>query len=280
MHKKTFNIASICIVILIVVFSITQKQKNNLGYTNNIQTEGSVIGEIEKDASEQYREEVLKTIIEQNIKSFESTSESFKRKPTDTLSEIIAKNTFAQYIDFNTTNSLDVEQIAAETAKALKSNPVVRSNVGIESIKIIDNSLTSLHSYGNQIGNIQDAVAKGVYKIKDRENTLIYIRNIYKTAADLYKKTPVPKGLYKEHLGIINGYMDYVNGFDLLELQDTDPAKALSGIELAKNAQDLLINSFSSIKKIVLLNKIDYKENEPAYTFFIKTAESESIKLN
>jgi hypothetical protein len=125
---------------------------------------------------------------------------------------------------------------------------------------------------------IQNEMNKSIYKIKDKKDPQIYIKNIYKTASNLFLRVSVPESLVREHLGIINGYRDYVTAFELLELQTKDPAKALAGVQTAKEAQDMLVESFSSLKKIVLLNKITYTEKDPAYVWFLES--NESIKLN
>jgi hypothetical protein len=80
MSKKTLNIASICLVALLVVFVITKKDDIKKGYTMNIGVDGEVIDE-NKTLSETYQDQLLKALFEQNIKSFEAVNESFKRKP-------------------------------------------------------------------------------------------------------------------------------------------------------------------------------------------------------
>ncbi len=279
MHKKTFNIASICLVALILAFAITHKNNTKDTYTNNIDVDGEAI-DTEKTVAETYQEVVLKTVLDQTIKSFESTSESFKRKPTDTLSDTIAKNTFSEYLKYNTTETFDIENIQAETIKALKEHPVERSDVQMQDILIISNSVANLRAYTNNISVIQTEVAKSINKIKTKENPQLYIEVIYRTASDLFKKVQVPESLTSYHLNIINGYKDYSRGFELLKLQETDPAKALGGVQLTKEAQDMLASSFSSIKKIVLLNKITFTKDEPAYVWFLDVPEGEQIKLN
>ncbi len=277
MHKKTFNIAATCLVVLLLAFVITRKQKTNLYYTNNIQTDDS---SVDQASSTNYQEQVLQAVVDESIKSFESTSDSFKRKPTDTLSDIIAKNTFTQYIDYNTTENLDVDKITQDTEEALREHPVEKSNITAQDIHITDNSIASLKAYGNTLGMIQTSVVNSIYKVRNTKDNSPYIKNIYKTAGNIYKKIPVPESLIKEHLGIINGYLDYAHAFELLALQDTDPAKALGGVQLAKESQDLLLESFSSVKKIVLLNNITYQKNDPAYVWFIDAPTTEQIKLN
>jgi len=279
MHKKTFNIASICLVALIIAFAITQKSDKKDTYTNNIGVDGEVI-DTEKTVAETYQEEVLKTVLEQSIKSFESTSESFKRKPTDTLSDTIAKNTFSEYLKYNTTETFDIENIQAETIKALKEHPLERSSVTMRDILVISNSVANLRAYTNDISVIQTEVAKSINKIQSKENPQLYIEVIYRTASDLYKKVRVPESLASHHLSVINGYKDYSTGFALLKLQEKDPARALGGVQLTKEAQDMLVSGFSSIKKIVLLNKITFTKDEPAYVWFLDAPGGEQIKLN
>lgn len=277
MSKKTLNIAATCLVLLMMVFVITKKNSDNRAKTSNITVDGEVVEE-NKTVAETYQAEVLQALLAQNIKSFEAVSESFKRKPTDTLSDTIAKNTFSEYINYNTTQTLDVEKIKAETEAALKQNIVTKSNVGVDKITISSNTISGLKEYGNRISIIQNEMLKAVNKEIGKENIQIYIKNIYKTTADLYIKIPVPESLVEQHLGVINAYRDYATGFELLELQSKDPAKAIVGVQTAKEAHDALIENFTSIKKIVLLNKITYTKNDPAYVWFLES--TESIKLN
>lgn len=278
MSKKTFNILSVCLGILMITFVITKKDSQRDIYTKNIGVDtGST--EEDKTLTETYQDQVLQAIFDQNIKSFESISESFKKKSTDTLSDTIAKNTFAQYINYNTTEKLDVETIKKETEAALKNNVVIKSNFGIQDIIISKDTISNLRKYGNEISVIQTEMNKSIYNTRNKNHKEIYIKNIYKTASNLYRKVSVPESLTKYHLGIINGYRDYVTGFELLELQTQDPAKALAGVQTAKEAQDVLVESFSSIKKIVLLNNITYTQTDPAYVWFSESSAS-PIKTN
>ncbi|MES2985901.1 MAG: hypothetical protein V4686_02110 [Patescibacteria group bacterium] len=279
MHKKTFNIASLCVVALLVAFAITQKENKSKNFSDNIEAENSVVS-AENNKTLAYQQEILRAVVDQNIKSFEEVSDSFKKKPTDTLSDTISKNIFSQYIEYNSSKSLDVETIQAETVEALKGHPVQKSAVGLQDIKIVGNSVANLRDYGNRVGHLQTEMLKAVFKIQNKSNQHLYIKAIYKTMSNLYLKESVPESLAQDHLGIINAYMDYATGFGLLEVQSSDPAKALSGVQLAKEAQDLLVASLSSVKKIVLLNNIKYTPGEPAYVWFQDGASGTQIKTN
>ncbi len=224
MHKKTFNIASLCVVALLVAFAITQKQNKSKNFSDNIEAENSVVS-AENNKTLAYQQEILRAVVDQNIKSFESVSDSFKKKPTDTLSDTISKNIFSQYIEYNSSKSLDVETIQAETIEALKEHPVQKSAVGLQDIKIVGNSVANLKDYGNRVGGLQTEMLKAIYKVQNKPNQHVYIKAIYKTMSNLYLKEPVPESLAKEHLGIINGYKDYSIGFQLLESQSSDPQK-------------------------------------------------------
>ena len=276
MQKKTLNIAAVCFISLLIVFTITQKQSVQKGFTDNIEIDES-LGSVSGD-SFVYQKEILRTVLDQNIKAFESVSESFKKKSTDTLSETISKNIFSQYIEYNTSKSLDTEVIQNETIEALKKHPVQKSTLGVQDIKMIGNSVENLKAYGNTVGMIQTELFKAIDSIKNKKNPSIYIKNLYSATADLYLKQYVPESLSKEHVGIINGYKNYSIAFGLLELQSKDPAKALSGVQLAKEAQDMLVESLVSVKRIVLLNNITYSKEELAYTWFIDESTSSQIK--
>lgn len=280
MSKKTLNIASICAVALLVAFTIAHKKNKSDTLANNIEVEAGNSIATKGDVTSAYQQEILKTILDQNIKAFETTSESFKKQPTDTMSDTIAKNIFSQYIEYNTSKSLDVETVQAETIEALKAHPVVRSNLGLQDIRISANTITNLKAYGNVVGAIQTESLRAIEKVKNKNNPNLYIKNIYKKVADIYLEQEVPESLAKEHLGIINGYRDYSESFALLELQSTDPARALTGVQLAKEAQDLLVASLSSVKNIVSLNKITYATGDPAYVWFATQQGGEIIKTN
>lgn len=279
MHKRrTFNIAAVCLVVILVVF-VLNKKNTTTDSLGNITTEGGMVLENQKNTDE-YQQQILQAIIDQNIKTFETISDSFKRKPTDSLSETIAKNTFAEYIKYNTTDTIDVNKITAETVAALKEHPVEKSNVTIRDIKLSGNDITSLREYVNNISVVQTQLTRYIYEVRNKKDIQIYIKNLYKTTSNLYKRIPVPQSLAKEHINIINGYANYSIGFGLLELQTTDPARALSGVQTVKEAQDLLVTSFSSIKKIVSLNNIVYTEKDPAYVWFLNATGTETIKTN
>lgn len=280
MHKKTFNITAVCFVALLVAFTVARKDKKDQGLANNIEVENGVLGS-QEDTTVAYQKEILKTVLDQNIKAFESVSESFKKQPTDTMSDTIAKNIFSQYIEYNTSKSLDIETVQAETLEAIKAHPIERSNLTLQDIRISGNTVTDLKNYVNILSAIQTESLRAVNKVNSKENKNIYIKEIYKTTADLFLKQTVPESVAKEHLGIINGYRDYSHAFELLALQDKDPAKALTGVQLAKEAQDLLVASLSSVKNIVSLNKITFTEEDPAYVWFAGiTPASQAIITN
>lgn len=279
MHKKTFNIAAVCCVALLVAFAVAHKDNKNKELVANIEVEDTTLGS-ENDSTSAYQKEILKTVLDQNIKAFESVSESFKKQPTDTMSDTIAKNVFSQYIEYNTSRSLDLETVQAETLEAVKAHPIERSNLTLQDIRISGNSVADLKNYVNTLSTIQLESLKAIQKVSAKENKNPYIKEIYKTTANLFLKQKVPESIAKEHLGIINGYRDYSHAFELLELQQKDPAKALTGVQLAKEAQDLLVASLSSVKNVVSLNKITFTENDAAYVWFSGTASAEQIKTN
>lgn len=281
MHKKTLNIASVCFVALIVAFVVSKKGSNKNELANNIEVEKNSVN-AKNNTTLAYQQEIMKTVLDQNIKAFESVSASFKKQPTDTMTDTIAKNIFSQYIEYNTSKSLDVDTIQQETIAAVKAHPVDRSNIGLQDIRFSGNSVTDLKAYVNVLSAIQTESLKSIDKVKNKNKKNLYIQAIYKTAADLFLNQPVPESLAKDHLGIINGYRDYSQAFELLELQEKDPALALTGVQLAKEAQDLLVASLVSVKNIVLLNKLTFQKGEPAYMWFAgeQSASTETIKTN
>lgn len=281
MHKKTFNIAAVCLVALIVAFVVAKKEDNVQLLANNIEIENGAEGGAYTNETDEYQKQILKTVLDQNIKAFESVSESFKKQPTDTMSDTIAKNVFSQYIEYNTSKSLDIETVQAETLEAIKAHPIERSNLTLQDIRISGNTVTDLKNYVNILSAIQTESLRAINKVNSKENKNLYIKEIYKTTANLFLKQAVPESVAKEHLGIINGYRDYSHSFELLALQDKDPAKALTGVQLAKEAQDLLVASLSSVKNIVSLNKITFTQEDPAYVWFTGIAPaSEAIITN
>ncbi|MES2623452.1 MAG: hypothetical protein V4576_03525 [Patescibacteria group bacterium] len=280
MHKKTLNIASLCLVALLIVFTMTHTKDSSDKLVANIEADGEVGIVGNPQNADEYQQQIMKAVLDQNLKAFEDTSDSFKKKPTDTMTDTIAKNVFSQYIEYNTTDTLNMEKIQQETIAAVREHPAQKSNVTLQDIRISANTVEGLKSYANTVAAIQNNLYKAVDKIKDKTEATLYLQNLYNVTSDLYLKLAVPESMSREHVAIINAYRDYYTSFDLLKLQDSDPARALTGVQLAKEAQDALVASLESVKKIVLLNNITYTEGDAAFVWFTNATGTEMIKTN
>jgi hypothetical protein len=80
-------------------------------------------------------------------------------------------------------------------------------------------------------------------------------------------------------MNIINGYKKYSEGLLMIDKQNQDPATALLGLNKVKTATDEILNNFENIKKTIILNKVDYTENDPGFTWITNDPNSTTIKL-
>ncbi len=68
---------------------------------------------------------------------------------------------------------------------------------------------------------------------------------------------------------------------DMVNLQSSDPAKALIGLSNVKEATDEILISFDKIRKTIILNKdkLNYVKTDPGYSLMFDSQSDASIKL-
>ncbi len=264
MHKKTLNIAAVCVMVLLATFLYVQKDKKMTAEKeNNISIESAKTNKTLQ--VEDYQQNIIDTITKQQLESFEKVSESFKKKDTDTLSDKIAKDVFGQYIEYNTSGTLDAATLQNLTVNNMAGQIPYTPTVRINNLKLLAPTVANLKIYTNKIITIQFELDKAIASISNKPNPDIYIKNLYIAASNLYYRQAVPSSLGDYHANIINAYRKFVTAFDLMQMQQKDPARALLGVDMAKKAGDELISNISSIKDIAILNKVVYEPTDPAF---------------
>jgi hypothetical protein len=278
MNKQTLNIASVCIVALIVTFSITQKNQKVISDNANnisISNDGNKI----QTKADQYKSEIINTVSEANIKNFQEFTKSFKKSEGDNLTDMLSKDIFSQYIKYNTSGTLNETDISEITNNILSQSTDISNPTTYNDIKISPSNVSSLEIYGNDIAIIQNSINKGILSIQNKTNKMPYLASIYSTSARLFTEIEVPESLSGNHMNIINGYKKYSEGLLMIDKQNQDPATALLGLNKVKTATDEILNNFENIKKTIILNKVDYTENDPGFTWITNDPNSTTIKL-
>jgi hypothetical protein len=277
MSKKTLNIGALCVVVILIAFVYAGRNKVTGKQVGNIAVDGSgkVLGTVTDD---NYQNDILEAIAKQQIDAFSKLTDSYKKLNTDTLSDKIAKDVFSQYIQYNTSGTLDQDAITEATAQNIQAQTIPHSNVKISSLKMVTGTVNNLKIYGNKVAKIQDTLARGIAYVSKQKNVDIYVQNLYMAASNLYMMLPVPQTLAQNQADIINAYRDYSTSFILLRLQQKDPAKALLGIDQAKTANNTLIAKLNEIQKILKLNKVVYEKTDPAYGWINPIEGSNIIK--
>ncbi len=275
MHKKTLNIAAVCVVVLLVTFLYVQKNnKTAIEKQNNISIENTQVNKTLQ--IEDYQQEIIDTITKQQLESFEKVSDSFKKKDTDTLSAKIAKDVFGQYIEYNTSGTLDAATLQNMTVNNMAGQIPYTPTVRLNNLKLSAPTIGNLKIYINKIATIQFELDKAIASISNKPNPDIYIKNLYIAASNLYYRQAVPSSMGDYHANIINAYRKYVTAFNLMQMQQQDPARALLGVDMAKKAGDELISNINNIRNIAILNKITYEPKDPAFQW-INTTENSTI---
>lgn len=281
MNKKTLNLLAVCIVVLVIAFIYAKKNApvEKEVFSDNITVDGSTQGAGgDFSDSDSYQQDLLQTIAQQNIAAFEKVANSFKKSSTDSLSETIAKDVFSQYLQYNTSGDLDVEKLQNLTADTLKNQVPDVKLTQYQQLIIVPSTIYNLEMYTIQISQIQHVLNKKLISVSEYPNQVPYIKAIYATEAKLFAELPVPEELAKYHLQVINGFESYVEGFKLLELQQTDPAKALFGVQIAQKGNNSVIEGVANIKRIINLNNIVYNKEDIAYAWLLDVAAAEKIK--
>jgi hypothetical protein len=278
MNKQTLNIASVCIVALILVFSTTQKkQKNNTNNANNISISNGV-NKIETKA-DQYKADIINTVSDANIKNFQDFTKSFKKTGNDNLTDSLSKDVFSQYIKYNTSGTMSDDDILEVTNNVLSQSTNISDPITYTDIQITTPNISNLKIYGNNIAVIQNSINKGILSIEDKSSKIPYLASIYSASAKLFIEIDVPESLSENHINIINGYKKYSEGLLMMEKQEQDPATALLGLNKVKTATDEILSNFENIKKAIILNKVDYTENEPGFIWISNNPDNTAIKL-
>lgn len=266
MHRKTINLAATCAVVILLVFVYTQKTKKSLTLeTSNVAVEKSTVkGAVEIDENN-YQESIFKAIVQQQLIAFEKITDSYKKKPGDTLSEQITKDIFGEYIQYNISGELNNQSISQATENAIKNQTLPKSSVSLKQIRLAKSTLANLKAYGNNMIIMQNSLGKAVANISSKKDQDKYLPALYNKMAIILAKQPVPTVVAQYHLNLINAYRDFAYSFKVMELQTTDPAKALLGVNNAKQSSEALVKNFSEIQRIIKANKIEYSQKDPAY---------------
>ena len=281
MHKKTLNIMSVCVVALVIVFSITQKNKLS-GKTDSDNISIDESGNIQTKADE-YKSNIIDTVSQENVKNFQKFSKTFEKNSSDNLTDGFSKDIFTQYIKYNTSGEIKDEDVVNAAQDILNTKTDLANPTVYGDIRISAGTVTNLKTYGNDTATIQNGINIGIgslnSKANSKKNKLSALANIYDTAAKLFTQTPVPESMASTHLEIRNGYRTYAEGLRKIDLQNTDPAKALLGVSQAKDATQKIVDSFDKIQKAIIRNKITYTENEMGYMWLGNSIEDIAIKL-
>ncbi len=276
MNKKTLNIISVCVVSLIIVFTVTYKNKIESNNSNNIIVDSN--GKMQTKA-DQYQANILETIVEKNIKNFKKFSSTFEKNSGDNLTDGLSKDIFTQYIKYNTSGEISQSDILNTTQEVLKNKTGIKNPVIYSDVKAVSSNITNLKIYGNNIAIIQEGVSEGINSLSTKVNKTPYIAIIYVKTVDLLTQIEVPELLSENHINLINGLKKYSEGLTMMDQQTTDPAKALLGLNKVKDATTEVLISFEKIKKTIILNKIDYTESDPGFFWISNNANNTSIKL-
>lgn len=276
MNKNTINIISVCIVSLIIAFVFFDKNKKEIDKPSNITVSENNESNVKSD---QYQNEIMETIVNENIKNFEKFSNNFKKNSSDNLTDTFSKDVFNQYIKYNASGEIDKNEILNITQNVLKNKDLIENPTIRNDIKTVPSNINNLRIYGNEIAMVQEGFNRGVISLEDKKNKAPYIANIYKTTAELLIMINVPEYLSDNHINLINGLKKYSEGLNMMEYQNTDPAKAILGLNKVKNANTEILKSFEKIKKTIILNKINYSEKDPGYFWVLNNENNETIKL-
>lgn len=281
MNRRKINLLTTSVVILIIAFVYNYKNRpqstqvftKNIEVSNTEKKDGSVF--TNKDS---YQQDLLNTIAEQNVKTFEKISDSFKKSSTDTLSDTIAKDVFSAYLKYNTSGEIDSSAIKQAVIDNVKNKTPDIQLTTINSLVIVPSSITNLKDYTLKISTVQNILRNQVALASKKPDQATQIKNIYIVGAKLFLKISVPSDLTEYHLELINGYENYAEGFRLLLLQSSDPAKALLGLQVAQKGNAQVLDSVQNIKRIINLNQIDYNKSDRIYEWLLDVPEDQKIK--
>ncbi len=263
MSKKILNILSVCFIILIITFSVTTKKSGlQKQYTENIIIDQNSQTQTKSD---EYRNSILNTVSEVNLNNFKKVAKTFEKNDSDNLTDSFSKDVFSEYIKYNSSGSMDENEVLNLTNDFLSKQNIDINPISLKDIKTTTSTLIKLKTYGNDVALIADSINNAINKVQNKKNPQLFIAEIYKTSATLLSKVETPELLSQNHIQIINGYKKYSEGLKYINLQNTDPAKALIGLKMIQEATEEILSGFDKIQKNIILNNIDYSQNESGY---------------
>jgi hypothetical protein len=177
MHKKTLNIISVCAVLLVIVFSMTQKSRKSLKTsvdTVTVDENGKVFTK-----ADQYKSDIISTVSDENVKNFQKFSDSFQKNSSDNLTDGISKDIMNQYIKYNTSGSLNTDDITSAATdvmntKADLANPTTRYD-----IEVNPDSAINFKNYGNNLALIQEGINNAIISTSKKTGQTPYLGLIY-----------------------------------------------------------------------------------------------------
>jgi hypothetical protein len=144
MNKKTLNIISVCVVSIIIVFAVTNKNKIGASNSDNIIVDSN--GKIQTKA-DQYQANILETIVDENVKSFKDFAKTFEKNSDDNLTDGLSKDIFTQYIKYNTSGEINRADVLDATESVLKNKNDIENPVIYSEIKIVYSNINNLNLY-------------------------------------------------------------------------------------------------------------------------------------
>ena len=196
-----------------------------------------------------------------------------------TLTDTIARDLFAEYLKIKQ----EGRQLTADDERKILlrffNNPPPLEAVKLytrEDLAVIEeDDAGSLKSYGNEVASIFKKYAnKGENEINtltaaiEREDGKILDAldervAVYESVRRELLALLVPLAMAANHLDLVNALSGIAQSVAGMKFAVSDPAKALGSIGSYPHGFELLGNSFTELKRILLARKISFKTDEP-----------------
>jgi hypothetical protein len=285
-HKQTVVIFILCAAVVVATAAYVNKQSS---------LQNDTVGTLGIDTSPSTTTPYIATNTDWE-KAFYGTSTSTaartaaKKAATQTPAKLtttdkFGRELFSEYTNLKRAGKLDDQAaVAAATQKLLgqdillAAQPQTYSKADIRVSQ--QNDLASFREYGNQIGSIvKNAPARNDAYIASegvKAGTVTYLKEIdsniekYKLIIKLLLETRVPSELAESHVDFLNGISTTLFVASSLRASDTDPIKALAGLNSQLDATTLLFNSYRDIRESLADMGVTYATGETGMYFNLK----------
>ncbi len=197
-----------------------------------------------------------------------STSNPFDIQPGDTISAKISKKLFSGYFYANQTDGITPDSaasVASAVVGQINQTDLPTAQFSDSEVQtFIPSSKDQIKAYGNIIGGI---IVENYKYISDNKpkfsENILEIAKVYKKIGGSIIKQKAPFEIAQNQAALANAFYLLGQGMEMIDVQKTDPVKALLGVKTVKEVESQQFNVLINMSMYFKNNDIIFLRNEP-----------------